>query len=166
MYGNVGFVTATSADRTVTASDASYHFGAGTDTTLRLQKDVNAADPLHPTAAEDANDASNPRLLLVGSNAVWTYLLTTFSATPLAVGSFTDDAGTPALTSDDFTPKFVSGDSNNNHLLDAGETWLYTSSGVVSYQVHAGLYGNIAKVIATGAGHSSTDSDAGYHFVT
>src|SRR5262249_5495874 len=77
------------------------------------------------------------------------------------------DAGTPTVTTDDFTPKYVSGDVNNNGKLDPGETWLYTSSGVVSYQVHAGLYGNTATVTAKSTGNQTfTASDANYHFGT
>src|SRR5262249_30180929 len=43
---------------------------------VRIQKSINAVDPLHPTAAEDANDPNNPRMLLIGSSVVWTYLVT------------------------------------------------------------------------------------------
>src|SRR5262249_55911834 len=122
-YGNLATVTATgSSGRTVTAKDANYHFGLSSS--LVARKAINAVDPLHPTAAEDANDPANPRQLLVGSNVVWTYLLVNTSTTPLTVTALVDDAGTTAL-GDDFHPAFVSGDANNNGLLDPGETWLY-----------------------------------------
>src|SRR5262249_9021548 len=104
LYGNTANVTAKGANQTVTAADPSYHLG--TNTILRVQKDINAVDPLHPTAAEDANDPANPRQLLTGSNVVWTYLLTNPGTVPLTINSFTDDAGTPTLPGDDFHPKY------------------------------------------------------------
>jgi Bacterial Ig domain/RTX calcium-binding nonapeptide repeat (4 copies) len=165
LYGNTATVSASGSGQTVTASDSNYHFG--TDTILSVQKDINAVDPLHPTAAEDANNPNNPRQLVVGTNVVWTYLLTNPGTVPLTINSITDDAGTPTLPGDDFHPVYVSGDANNNHLLDAGETWLYTSAGVVSYQVKAGLYGNTANATATGTnGQLVTASASNYHFGT
>src|SRR5262249_31147155 len=105
LYGNTATVTATSSTgQTATASDPAYH--RGVDTPLVVQKAVNVADPLHPTPAEDANDAANPRLLAVGTNVVWTYLLTNPGTVPLTVSSFRDDAGTPGNLGDDFTPKY------------------------------------------------------------
>src|SRR5206468_3944983 len=86
---------------------------------------------------------------------------------PLTITSITDNAGTPSVPGDDFIPSYVSGDANKNGLLDPGETWLYTSAGVVSYQVHTGFYGNTASVTATPTGGSTvTASDPNYHFGT
>src|SRR5262249_50871133 len=123
LYGNIATVTASAPGNvTVMASDPNYH--RGTDTLLVVQKAINAVDPLHPTVAEDANDPANPRLLAVGTNVVWTYLLTNPGTVPLTITAFRDDAGTPSNPSDDFTPRYVSGDTNNNNKLDPGETWL------------------------------------------
>src|SRR5262249_10641083 len=117
LYGNTATVTATaSTGQTVTASDPAYL--RGTDTLLVVQKAINAADPLHPTPAEDANDAANPRLLPNDTNVIWTYLLTNPGTSSLTVTSFRDDAGTPGVLGDDFTPKYVSGDDNHNNKLD------------------------------------------------
>src|SRR5207248_3346956 len=110
---------------------------------------------------------NNPRQLVVGSNVVWTYLLTNPGTVSLTISSFTDDAGTPTVPGDDFSPKYVSGDANNNNKLDPGETWLYTSAGVVTYTVHAGLYGNTATVTTRGtANQTFTAADPNYHFGT
>src|SRR5262249_15123717 len=79
---------------------------------IELVKAINALDPLHPTPAEDANDRNNPRPLPIGANVVWTYLLTNTGTQSLTIDSFTDDAGTQGVLGDDFTPKFVSGDTN------------------------------------------------------
>src|SRR5262249_17631409 len=162
LYGNTAMVTATgSTGPTVSASDPNYH--RGTNTLLVVQKDINAVDPLHPTAAEDANDPTNPRMLPVGTNVVWTYLVSNPGTTPLTITSFRDDAGTPGVLGDDFTPKYVSGDANGNNKLDPGETWLFTSADV-GYQVQAGLYGNVVTVSATNSfGQTVTASDPAYH---
>src|SRR5262249_49896840 len=112
---------------------------------VRLQKAVNAASPLAPTAAEDANDSNSPRQLATGATVVWTYLVPTTGTAAFAVTSLVDDNGTPDDRRDDFSPVYVSGD-NGNGLVDVGETWLYTSAGVVSHQAKAGLHGNVATV--------------------
>ena len=89
---------------------------------------VNAADPLHPTGIEDA-DVPPGRLLTPGGALALTYLVTNPGTTALQVLSITDDNAT-ASTADDFHPTYVSGDTNGNQLLDAGEVWLYTAVGV------------------------------------
>src|SRR5262249_18614042 len=141
--------------------------GGGGSAARTPEKGINAAHPLHPTAAEDANDPSNPRRLLTGTSVVWTYLLTNPGTQPLTIASLQDDAGTPSVAGDDSIPQYVSGDANHNNKLDPGETWLYTSSGVVTYKVKAGLYLNTATVTATASGNQTvTASDPNYHFGT
>jgi hypothetical protein len=54
----------------------------------------------------------------------------------------TDDNGTPNNPADDFRPTFVGGDTNNNGLLDPGETWTYTATQIAAM----GQYTNIATV--------------------
>ena len=49
---------------------------------------------------------------------------------PLSNVTVRDDNGT-ADTADDFSPVFKGGDTNNNGLLDPGETWTYTATGTV-----------------------------------
>ena len=82
----------------------------------------------------------------------------------LNVGSLIDDAGT-AAAGDDFRPKYVSGDTNGNNLLDPGETWLYTSAGatlvstgaaVPTYAVKTGQFVNTAMVAASVPGTALT----------
>src|SRR6185369_3683019 len=92
-----------------------------------------------------------------------TYLVTNPGNVPLTVKSLTDDAGTPTSPADDFQPVYVSGDTNNNGLLDPGEAWLYTSQGVVTYSVQPGLYGNTATVTGTATtGQTATARDPSY----
>src|SRR5262249_8852186 len=46
---------------------APFNGGDGTASII-LQKDINAADPLHPTPDDDPTDPANPRRLLIGTN--------------------------------------------------------------------------------------------------
>jgi hypothetical protein len=166
-YGNTLTVmaTGTTNGKAVTAKDPAYIFG--TTGALTIHKAINAVDPLHPTATEDANDPNNPRLLAIGTNVVWTYLVTNSGTVSMTIRTLTDDNGTPSNTADDFNPKYVSGDTNNNGKLDPGETWLYTSAGVKSFTVTAGAYGNTAAVTATASGNQTfTASDPAYLFGT
>ncbi|HVK13697.1 MAG TPA: hypothetical protein VM597_33430, partial [Gemmataceae bacterium] len=165
LYSNVGSVTAAGPGGTITDSDAAHLVGTVPPPPVggvRIKKAVNAANPLQPTATEDANDPNNPRTLAVGTTVVWTYLVTNTGTVPLTVTSLIDDNGT-AATADDFNPQRVSGDSNANNLLDPGEVWLFTSAGVVSQTVVAGLYGNFATVTAVGSAGTATARDAAYY---
>src|SRR5262249_33272392 len=130
---------------------------------VRLQKAVNAASPLAPTAAEDANDSNSPRQLATGATVVWTYLVTNTGTAAFAVTALVDDNGTPDAGRDDSPPVYVSGDTGNG-LVDVGEMWLYPSAGVVTHQARAGLQGNVATVDvrARGAGPASASAPAYY----
>ena len=81
----------------------------------------------------------------IGSTVTWTYEVTNPGNVPLSDVVVTDDNGT-AATGDDFLPTFVSGDTNGDGLLDVGETWTYTATGVAI----AGQYSNDAVVDGTG----------------
>ena len=87
--------------------------------------------------------------------------MTSTSNVPVAV-VLRDDNGTLSNLDDDFTPTFLGGDTNNNGLLDPGETWIYrtTSTAVV------GPYRNIATATATLAatGQSALDADPAHYF--
>src|SRR5262249_32966406 len=108
---------------------------------------------------------ANPRILTVGTNVVWTYLVSNPGSVPLTVVSVRDDNGTPNVPGDDFSPRYVSGDADNDGLLDPGETWLYTSAVVVTYTVQPNLYGNLGSVAATTPGGQTITaaSDPSYH---
>ncbi|MCE8556437.1 calcium-binding protein [Ruegeria pomeroyi] len=161
----VNEVTVTVRDtygRFATDTDVNHHTGTtipgGSEVTL--VKAVNAADPWNPTAAEDANAPSGPELT-AGDAVVWTYLVGNEGGGALAIASLIDDAGTPDDISDDFSPVYVSGDANNNGLLDTDETWLYSAVGIATL----GDYVNVATVTASDAdGTQVSDSDlARYH---
>jgi hypothetical protein len=66
---------------------------------------INALDPLHPTVTENAYAAPGV-LLPVGTNIVWTYLVSNDGSTPITI-SIRDDAGMPAILADDSTLAMV-----------------------------------------------------------
>ena len=46
---------------------------------------------------------------------------------PLSNVTVKDDNGTPANTADDFNATYISGDTDNDTLLDLTETWLFST---------------------------------------
>jgi hypothetical protein len=92
--------------------------------------------------------------LPIGSNVTWTYSVTNPGDLPLSNVTLVDDNGTPGDPSDDFQPTYVSGDLNNNTLLDVGEIWMYTASGVVgksNYCNNAVVEGTAGRVVVSAA---------------
>jgi hypothetical protein len=133
---------------------------------FRIEKAINAVDPFNPTAAEDADDPNNPASLVIGTDVVWTYLVINDSDVTITVDKATgvvDDHGTPNDLSDDFHPLFVSGDTQTKGRLSPGEVWLFTSAGVIDFQVQDELYGNLATVTGTADGVTATDDDPNFH---
>jgi uncharacterized repeat protein (TIGR01451 family) len=171
LYGNLGHVTGApvdehgqlTGDAPAVDSDPNYHFGAMAS--VRIEKAVNAVDPLAPTPQEDA-DAQPGRLLNIGTPLIWTYRVSNVGTEPLEIESLIDDAGTPNQPADDFAPVLLDGDTNANGLLDANEVWIYTSLGVANQQVSAGNYANIATVSAVGTllQNVVVDTDAAHHY--
>ena len=119
-------------------------------TGIRIKKAVNALDPLHPTADEEA-DVSPGRSFSVGTPLVYTYRVFGDSALPITISSLHDVQG-------NFDPVYVSGDTNLNGKLDFGEVWLYTSAGVKQLTAVAGTSSDTATVTGTnGAPLSASD---------
>jgi uncharacterized repeat protein (TIGR01451 family) len=114
----------------VTDTDVSNHFGFSTGIALRKL-----------TNGIDTGTGAGPNLS-VGSTATFTYVVTNTGNTPISDVVVTDDNGTPANTSDDFSPTFVGGDTDGDSLLDATETWTYQATRVVT----TGSYRNTATV--------------------
>ena len=107
---------------------------------------------------QDADTA--PGLVVeIGSQVEFTYFVTNPGEVPLSNVVVTDDNATPGDTSDDFHPVYVGGDTDNDGLLDVGETWQYTAG---PQAVTSGQHTNIAIVTGTpvGGGSQVTDSDA------
>jgi hypothetical protein len=146
-----------SPSATVWADDINYHLGVTPKVTI--VKAIDALNPLAPSTTEDAN-TQPAKELLVGTTAVWTYLVTNTGNAPVNVTTLVDNNGTAANSADDLTlanklitavmqtgtyGAFVVGDTNHNGLLDVGETWLYTASTTVQ----SGPYQNTATVLVT-----------------
>ncbi len=125
----------------VTASDPSHYFGANP------QIDIETA-----TNGQDADTPTGPTVP-VGSTVTWTYVVTNPGNVPVANVAVNDDNGTPGNNADDFSPSYVSGDTNNDGLLDPTETWTYTATGTAT----AGQYNNDATVDGTGPSTTTTD---------
>jgi uncharacterized repeat protein (TIGR01451 family) len=133
----------------VTDTDPSNHFGVAGG--INIEKLTNG---------QDADVATGP-VVPVGSTATFTYVVTNTGNAPLSAVVVSDDNGTVGVPGDDFSPTFVSGDTNANGLLDTTETWTYTGSRIVT----AGQYTNIGSVSATNsAGAPVSDSDPSNHF--
>jgi hypothetical protein len=140
-YTNIATVTGNPVDTSgtdipaladATDTDPANYFGVNGG--INIVKSVNG---------QDANTTTGP-LLLVGSNATFTYVLTNTGTASLGAVTVVDDNGTPANAADNFSPTLQSGDTNSNGRLDVGETWTYQATRTVV----AGQYTNIAT--ATG----------------
>ncbi len=157
-YGNIGSVVAEDLNGDeVTDTDPSHHFGATAD--IHVVKYTNG---------EDANSPTGP-LLLIGSTATFTYVVTNTGNVPLSNVVVTDDNGTPGSTGDDITASYVGGDTNSNGLLDTTETWTFEATRLVT----AGQHTNTGTatghpVDPTGADINGlaepTDSDPSNHY--
>ncbi len=134
-------VAASSPLTVVDATDPSHYIGA--DPQIDIEKATNGVDADSPTGPS----------IVIGDVVTWTYEVTNPGTVPVSNVVVNDDNGTPADTSDDFVPTFVSGDVNNNSLLDLIETWVYTAEGVAT----AGQYMNNGTV--TGVGPDTVNPD-------
>ena len=162
-YTNIATVTGLAQNQQLTDTDPANYFGV--IARILIEKAVNAVDPFAPTAAEDADTQASARLLAAGTPVVWTYLVRTLTATALRAVVVTDDNGTPADASDDFTAVYVSGDTDGDGELDPNEVWLFTSAGVRTYTAGAGFYGNRGTVTARDPLDAVvSDDDAAFHF--
>ncbi|MCO6459234.1 MAG: hypothetical protein J5I93_28325 [Pirellulaceae bacterium] len=128
-YSNRGYtigedVTGT-RPKPVTDNDPSHHFGISPIVMLRQM--ISGSD------ANDPADANLPQFA-PGEPVPMTYEVTNPGPIPLSQVTVRDDNGTPADPSDDMLPAPMMngahnmGDSNQNHLLEQGETWLYATT--------------------------------------
>ena len=107
--------------------------------------DIGLIKPVHPAITvvktvngQDANVAPGPNVTS-GTPVTWSYAVTNTGDIGLMTVVLSDDI------LGDVTGKYASGDTNSNHVLDVGETWLYSVSGVAA----DGLHTNIATVTGT-----------------
>ena len=178
LHGNIGTVTAHSVQNGGTVSDTDPNYYTGVTTSppppvdgIVVEKAANALVELAPTTLEDADTAPG-QSIVVGTNIVWTYLVRNTGQTDLVNVVVQDDAGTAGNPADDFiaVPKlsggFVIGDTDKDNILDPGETWLFTSAGVVTQAAQPGLHGNIGTVTAHSVQNGGTVSDTDPNYYT
>ncbi|MFW5664967.1 MAG: DUF7507 domain-containing protein, partial [Coleofasciculus sp.] len=139
--------TATS-DQGVIDNDDGNYFGA--DPSIAIDKVTNGADGQE---------------ILEGTDVTWTYSVSNAGNVGISNVSVTDDNGTVNDTSDDFTPTYVSGDTDGDNILDVGETWTYEASGTST----AGEYSNLGTVTGNytddlGNTENVTDDDPSNYF--
>lgn len=141
-YTNTGSVTATAPDNsTVQAQDISHYFGSNPQ--INIEKSTNG---------EDADTVPGP-LLLVGSPVTWEYVITNGGNVPLGNLVVSDSQGV--------TPLYIQGDSNNDSMLDTGETWIYRATATAI----EGQYTNNGFVTGTPqVGADVSDEDASHYF--
>jgi hypothetical protein len=113
----------------------------------------------------DADSIGSAAYLQKGSLATWFYEVYNEGDTTLTITSLVDDAGTPNDPGDDFTPVYLSGDLDEDGLLDPDEVWLFTSAGAATHKVTDGEYTNIVEVVATVDGSTEIvfDTDSNTH---
>jgi len=144
---------------TITASDVSHHFGA--IATVSIEKSTNG---------EDADTPTGP-LVPAGNQVTFDYLVNNDGNVSIEITSIVDDNGTPADTSDDFTPDpvlgvsgFNIGDLNRNELVDLDETWSYRATTTATTD----QYTNVATVTSVHPASQATGmaNDPSNHFGT
>ncbi len=108
---------------------------------------------------QDADSPTGP-ILVPGSSASLTYIVTNPGIVSLSSVSVIDDNGTPGNPADDFNATYSSGDTNSNNQLDVGETWTYTATSTVV----AGQTTRSGKATGTASSTTVNTSDAANYF--
>ncbi len=162
-YSNIGTVTGTStvSNTPLTATNPDHYFGE--TPTIQIVKLTNGTNNDSPPVAGTPDGPIVP----VGSTVTWTYDVTaTGSNVPLSNITVVDNiAGvnpTPVLGSDNV---HNIGDTNNDGLLEPGETWVFTASGTAI----AGQYSNIGTATGTppmGPNVTATNPDHYFGYTT
>lgn len=151
-YSNTGSVSASANGTTVTDTDDSSYFGA--DPEIAINK-VTVDDG---TKGDGLN-------ILSGEAISWEYTVTNAGNVALSGVAVTDTDGsvTPVAVlgvdgqagSGDSTHNV--GDVNNNGLLDLGEAWIYTATGVAGTDNYTNT-GSASGSFTDDAGHTGTDT--------
>ena len=109
----VNVVTATSNETDPETDDETVEIDYYSDMLLIKEADVDTVDA-------------------AGDQIVYTYTLTNRGNVSLTNVTLTDDAFTPGDLGDDFNPDLVSGDLDNDSVLDVGEIWTYSYTHTVT----------------------------------
>ena len=145
-YANIGSVVGTPPEGAdVSDSDPSHYYGISPDEpAINIEKLTNGVDADLPPGPE----------ITVGDTVTWTYIVTNPGNVSLTNITVTDNiAGV--------VPVYVSGDTNEDGILQPGETWIYEAAG----EAEEGQYANIGSVVGTPPeGADVSDSDPSHYF--
>ncbi len=144
-YANIGTVESTSPDdETVTDEDPSHYFGILPDQpAINIEKLTNGVDADLPTGPE----------IEVGDTVTWTYIVTNPGDVPLTDIEVTDNI-------EGVNPEYVSGDENEDGILQVDEEWIFEAVG----EAEEGQYANIGTVEGTTPdGETVTDDDPSHY---
>ncbi len=141
-YSNIGTATGTSTitDTPVTASNPDHYFGA--TPAVQIVKLTNGTNNDSPPVT----GVPDGPIVAVGSTVTWTYDVTNPSSDPFSLSMVQVTDNIPGVNPQPvLSGGFNVGDTNDNGILDPGETWVFTASGTAV----AGQYSNIGTVVAT-----------------
>ena len=142
-YRNVGHVSGINilSHELVQDEDLSHYYGA--DPALKIKKYVNG---------QDADSAPGPTLA-PGAALTWQYVVTNTGNVALA--------DIKVIDSDvDITPEYLSGDVDEDGMLDIAEIWIYMAYGSAGL----GPYFNLGKAIGHFEEHTIEDDDSSHYF--
>jgi serine-aspartate repeat-containing protein C/D/E len=126
-----------------------------TQNQLGADLDTPATGTTVETAWYDADGPGTGPLIPVGGEAIFRYEVKNVGSVGIANVVVTDDRLDNV--------SYESGDTNNNQLLEVGETWIYTASETV---VSGSEIANVGTVIGTGGSIAVTDSDKAHYSTT
>jgi hypothetical protein len=133
-YVNVATASGTATDgfqNSTTVTDTGESCYDGADPSIDIVKMTNGTDDLCPVLTE-------------GTVVTWTYVVTNTGNIALSDIVVRDDNGT-AEDTDDIIATLVSGDLDNDSMLDIDEIWTFSANGIVQ----EGHYENVATVSGT-----------------
>ena len=81
-----------------------------------------------PAPGIQVTKTANVSSAAAGAQVTYTYSVYNNGSAPVSSLVLTDNGGTSSTTVDDFSPTYISGDTNKNAILDPGETWSYSTS--------------------------------------
>ncbi|MFC1717915.1 FlgD immunoglobulin-like domain containing protein, partial [Candidatus Poribacteria bacterium] len=130
-HTDIATINATDVDCGVTCDESDGSGYTGADCGVRIEKLINGVD---------IDDCASAPQLSIGDPITWTYEVTNEGQSPLSVVSVVDNpvpaSGQPVRGAD--------APGNNDDVLEPGEKWIYTASGVAQ----SGSNSNVAIVTA------------------
>jgi hypothetical protein len=168
-YANVATATGTpvAGGTSVSDEDTSHYFTGSID--LDIEKfTVRIRDNGDETAYQ-ADTPPGPALV-ENQPVKWRYVVTNDGSVPASNVVITDEATFDDVAVPAPVPVFMSGDDNNDGLLDPGETWIYEAEGTVlvpdeqSPGFCCGQYANVGTVSGEAPdGTVDTDTDPSHY---